>query len=102
MAEKLTEVQIKAKALMATMIPNGHYRAKDLETANAMVTEMIINGECEKADGIRACGWLGNASAVDQWGRKMGFIKASDVDRDATARALDTLIAAAKATAAKK
>ncbi len=100
MAEKLNEVQIKGRAIMATMIPNGRYQAADVETANAMVLEMIMNGECEKADGLRATGWLGNSSAVAQWGQKMGFLVKAEADRDAVAREVDRL-KAAKLEAAK-
>ncbi len=91
MAEKLNEVQIKGRAIMATMIPNGRYQAADVETANALVLEMIMSGECEKADGLRATGWLGNSSAVAQWGQKMGFLVKAEADRDAVAREVDRL-----------
>jgi len=97
---KLTEVEIKAKCLMATMIPNRRYIAADVETSQAMVLEMIMAGDCEKADGLRASGWLGNSSAVAQWGQKYGYVTKSEAEKDATARALDTLIAASKAAPA--
>ncbi len=101
MAEKLTEVQIKAKCLMATLIPNRRYQAADVETSQGMILEMILDGSCEKADGVRASGWLGNSSAVAQWGQKMGFLTKAEADRDAVARELDKLKAAADLAAAK-
>lgn len=95
MADKMTEVEIKAHCLIKTMGETGKYGKAEGEKACALCIDLAMEGKADKADVSRASGWLGNHSAVRQWGEKFGYVTKSEAGKDATAREYDRLMSLA-------
>ncbi len=82
----LTALELKSQA-MAKIIVDGArtYGADQAGSASEYCTAALAAKKVEIAEFTEAMKWLGNHSAVRQWGVKMGFFPASDVSPDALA-----------------
>lgn len=88
----MTELEVKAHILGQTMLESGKYGKDEGTKACSLCIKLAVAGKASEEDVSRASGWLGNHSAVRQWGEKMGFVKKTDAERDALARALDKIL----------
>lgn len=94
-AKMLSEPEAIALALNISMVADGKFGKDQAAKALGKVRELFKAGRIEDSTFDNSIAWLGNHSAVRQWGEKMGFVKAAAADRDAKARTLDSLIAGA-------
>ena len=85
--------EAKAQCLLCSMVPAEAFGKDEAAKATAKVRELYKGGKVDDATFDELIAWLGNHSAIRQWGVKQGFIASKDAEEDATAKQLKKLIA---------